>query len=79
MDSILKAAGIRKLVIYGIATDYCVKATAVDAAANGYKVAVIEGLSKGVNPETTAKALEDMKSKGILILKELDMSAINSM
>jgi nicotinamidase/pyrazinamidase len=73
MDVILKAAGIKKLVVYGLATDYCVLATAVDAAANGYKVIVIEGLSQGVAPDTTAKALETMKAKGIQILKEIDL------
>ena len=79
MDAILKAAGIKKLVVYGLATDYCVMATAVDAAANGYKVMVIEGLSKGVAPDTTAKALETMKSKGIQILKEVDLQKINGL
>ena len=38
---------------------------------------VIEGLSKGVAPDTTAKALETMKSKGIQILKEVDLQKIN--
>jgi nicotinamidase/pyrazinamidase len=79
MDNILKAAGIKKLIIYGIATDYCVKATALDAATNGYKVVVIEGLSKGVAPDTTAKALEEMKAKGILLLKEIDMGKIKAL
>lgn len=79
MDNILKAAGVKKLIIYGIATDYCVKATAIDAATNGYKVAVIEGLSKGVAPDTTAKALEEMKAKKILIIKDIDMAKIKAM
>jgi len=79
MDNILKAAGVKKLIIYGIATDYCVKATAIDAATNGYKVVVIDDLSKGVAPDTTAKALEEMKAKGILILKNIDMAKIKAM
>lgn len=79
MDNILKSAGVKKLIIYGIATDYCVKATAIDAQANGYKVVVIEGLSKGVAADTTAKALEEMKAKGILLLKEIDMAKIKAM
>jgi nicotinamidase/pyrazinamidase len=79
IDNILKAAGVKKLIIYGIATDYCVKATAIDAATNGYKVVVIEGLSKSVAPDTTAKALEEMKAKGILILKDIDMAKIKAM
>jgi nicotinamidase/pyrazinamidase len=79
MDTILKAAGIKKLVVYGLATDYCVMATAIDAAANGYKVVVIEGLCRGVAPDTTVKALETMKAKGIQILKEIDVKRINDL
>ena len=72
MDQILKKHGIQELIVYGIATDYCVKATAIDAADAGYKVTVVEGLSKGVAPETTTKALEEMKAKGITLVKELE-------
>jgi nicotinamidase/pyrazinamidase len=73
MNQILHKNGIKELIVYGLATDYCVKATAIDAVDAGYKVTVIEGLSKGVAPETTAKALEEMKAKGILIKADLDM------
>jgi nicotinamidase/pyrazinamidase len=73
MNQILQKNGIKELIVYGIATDYCVKATAIDAAAAGYKVTVIEGLSKGVAPDTTAKALEEMKAKGIIVKTELDI------
>jgi len=73
MNQILQKNGIKELIVYGIATDYCVKATAIDAVAAGYKVTVIEGLSKGVAPDTTAKALEEMKAKGIIIKADLDM------
>jgi nicotinamidase/pyrazinamidase len=73
MNEILQKNGISELIIYGIATDYCVKATAIDAVDAGYKVTVIEGLSKGVAPDTTAKALEEMKAKGIILKKELEL------
>lgn len=76
MDETLKKAGIKKLVVYGIATDYCVHATAVDGAAAGYKVIMINSLSRGVAPDTSKKALEDMKAKGILVLDALDMEKI---
>jgi nicotinamidase/pyrazinamidase len=56
-----------------LATDYCVKATAIDAVDAGYQVTLIKGLSKGVAPETTAQALEEMKAKGIIIQPDLDM------
>lgn len=73
MNQILQKNGIKEVIVYGIATDYCVKATAIDAAAAGFKVTVIEGLSKGVAPDTTAKALEEMKDKGIIIQTDLEM------
>jgi len=79
LATILKAAGITKLVVYGLATDYCVQATAVDAQAAGFTVVVIEGLSKGVAPETTAKALGNLKAKGITVLPSLDISLIKKL
>ncbi|MBI5248539.1 MAG: bifunctional nicotinamidase/pyrazinamidase [Desulfomonile tiedjei] len=71
IDEMLKKNGIKELIVYGIATDYCVKATAIDAANAGYKVTVIEDLCKGVTPDTTAKALKEMTEKGITIKKDL--------
>ncbi len=71
MNSILKRNGITKLFVYGIATDYCVKATAIDAVEAGFEVTVIESLCRYVAPDTSAKALQEMKSKGITIVKEL--------
>jgi nicotinamidase/pyrazinamidase len=76
MDQILKRNGIQNLVVYGIATDYCVKATAIDAANAGYDVTVIEELCKGVAPDTPAKAWKEMKAKGITVLEELDLQKI---
>jgi nicotinamidase/pyrazinamidase len=73
MDSILKRNGIQKVFVYGIATDYCVKATAIDAVDAGYEVTVIEGLCRGVAPDTSAKALQEMKDKDITIEKELKL------
>ena len=72
MNRILHKNGIKEVIVYGLATDYCVKATAIDAADAGYKVTVIEGLSKGVAPDTTAKALEEMRARGIQIQRELE-------
>ncbi len=71
MNQILKQNGIEKIIMYGIATDYCVKETAVDAIDAGYKVIVVEGLSRGVAPETTERAVQEMKQKGITVVREL--------
>lgn len=78
LDPLLKKAGIRKLVVYGIATDYCVRATALDAVAAGYQVIMIRNLSRGVAPDTSQKAIEEMKAKGIVVLDDLDLEKIKT-
>jgi nicotinamidase/pyrazinamidase len=78
MDKILKQDKINKVVVYGIATDYCVRATVIDAAATGYKVIMIKNLSRGVAPETSQKALDEMKGKGIVILDDVDLQKIKA-
>lgn len=65
LADILKSADINKLIIYGLATDYCVKATAMDARMLGFDVTLIKELCRGVAPETTAAALEEMKAAGV--------------
>ena len=49
----------------GIATDYCVHATAVDAARTGFTTRVLLDLTVGVAPESTAKAIEEMNAAGV--------------
>jgi nicotinamidase/pyrazinamidase len=79
LDKELKAAGIKTLIIYGIATDYCVKATALDGLKEGYKVIVIEDLCRGVADETSKKALEEMKQKGAQIVPSTDLEKIKKL
>ncbi len=76
MDTLLKKEKIEKLIVYGIATDYCVRATALDAAALKYKVVLIKNLCRGVAPDTSQKAIKEMKSKGIVVLDKIDLKKI---
>jgi len=76
MNKLLKKEKIKKVVLYGIATDYCVRATALHAAAAGYKVIVIKSLCRGVAPDTSQKAIEEIKAKGIVVLDDLDLEKI---
>ena len=76
MDKLLKKDGIKKVVLYGIATDYCVRATALHAIAAGYKVIVIRNLCRGVAPDTSQKAIEEIKAKGVVVLDDLDLEKI---
>jgi nicotinamidase/pyrazinamidase len=78
IDKLLKKDNIKKVVVYGIATDYCVRATALDAVAAGYKVIVIRNLCRGVAPDTSQKAIDEMKAKGIVILGDLDLEKIKA-
>ena len=71
MNRILKRNGISELIVYGIATDYCVKATAIDAARAGFRVTVVESLCRGVSPDTTARAIEEMKAAGVTVVDKL--------
>ena len=78
LDKLLKEDGIKKVVLYGIATDYCVRATALHAIAARYKVIVIRNLCRGVAPDTSHRAIEEMKTKGIVVLGDLDLEKIES-
>ncbi len=78
LDKLLKGDGIKKVVLYGIATDYCVRATALHGVAAGYKVIVIKNLCRGITPETSQKAIEEMKGKGIVVLEDLDLEKIKT-
>ncbi|MFY9943587.1 MAG: isochorismatase family protein [Desulfobacterales bacterium] len=70
MDAILKKDGIKEVIIYGIAMDYCVKATAIHAVQAGYKATVIEELSAQIAPDSAAKARKEMLAKGVIFQEE---------
>ena len=62
---VLKENRIDHIDVCGIATDYCVLATALDAKKNEFQVRVLVNLCAAVNEETGQKALEEMKVAGI--------------
>jgi nicotinamidase/pyrazinamidase len=61
--------------IVGIATDHCVRATALDAAASGFDTTVLLELTAGVAPETVATALEQMREAGITLVGEVHVGS----
>jgi nicotinamidase/pyrazinamidase len=63
----LRERGVEAVDIVGIATDYCVRATAADAVQSGFATRVLLGLTAGVAPESTAEAIEDMRAVGVEI------------
>jgi nicotinamidase/pyrazinamidase len=56
----LRDRAIEEVHVVGIATDYCVRATALDAADEGFETTVLLDLTAGVAPESTAMALVDL-------------------
>jgi nicotinamidase/pyrazinamidase len=58
------APGVR-FEVYGIATDYCVKAAALELRKRGYETWLVTDAIAGVAPETTEKALAEMKTAGV--------------
>jgi nicotinamidase/pyrazinamidase len=61
----LRGHDIDSVDVVGIATDYCVHATAADAAQAGFGTRVLLDLTAGVAPESTAKAIEDLRDAGV--------------
>jgi nicotinamidase/pyrazinamidase len=54
--------------VVGIATDYCVRASALDALANGQKVQVLTSLTAGVSDESTKAAVDEMVAAGVKLV-----------
>jgi nicotinamidase/pyrazinamidase len=69
---LLKMLGIKELYVAGLATDYCVKFTALDAVKKGLKVNVLVDGLRGVDirPHDSEKALEQMKKKGVILVNQ---------
>ncbi|MET0303299.1 MAG: isochorismatase family protein [Microbacteriaceae bacterium] len=60
----LDARGVTEIDLVGIATDYCVRASALDAIAAGRPVRVLRDLVAGVAPQSSADALEEIAAAG---------------
>jgi nicotinamidase/pyrazinamidase len=61
----LSARQVTELDVSGIATDYCVRATAADSAAAGFATTVLLGLTVGVAPASTAEALRALQAASV--------------
>lgn len=61
----LRGRDVDQVDLVGIATDHCVRATALDAASEGFRTRVLLGLTAGVAPATTEKALERLRGAGV--------------
>ncbi len=63
----LAARGIGRLFVAGLARDFCVRATAVDAAAEGFRVVVLDDLTRAVFPERRAEVDAVLRAAGVTL------------
>ena len=70
LDSILSQYGAKRIVVCGLATDYCVRATALDGVRLGYDTAVLLGLVRAVDvqPGDGERALAELAGAGVALV-----------
>jgi nicotinamidase/pyrazinamidase len=61
----LRSRQVDSVDVTGIATDYCVRATAADSVSGGFYTRVLLGLTAGVDPGTTAEAIDALRAAGV--------------
>ena len=69
LDGILREQGVERVVIAGLATDYCVKETALDAVRLGFATTVLAGAVSAVDmePGDGDRALEEVRGAGATV------------
>jgi nicotinamidase/pyrazinamidase len=67
----LKQRGVDAVDVVGIATDHCVRATALDAVGNGFATRVLLDLTAGVAEASTEAALEQLRTAGVQLEGEV--------
>jgi nicotinamidase/pyrazinamidase len=66
-ETLIKELGITQVDVVGIATDYCVRASSLDANKHGLSVRVITSLTAGVNAQSTEFAIDEMVDAGVRV------------
>lgn len=72
-DLVVIAEAQPELFVYGVATDYCVRAAALGLAQRGYRTALLEDAVAGITPEGVAKAMEELRAAGVRITSSAEL------
>lgn len=75
LDAFLRARGADELYVLGLATDYCVKATALDAQRLGFRTFVVEDGCRavGLSPQDEADAKQALRDAGVTLCQSSDL------
>lgn len=73
LSVLLRRQGVGRILVGGLATDYCVKHTVLDGLKEGFKVVLLTDCIRGVNlkPGDSARAIEEMTQAGVEIASDL--------
>ena len=69
LEQVLRERGIEAVDLVGLATDYCVRSTTLDAVRAGFEARVLTDMAAGVNRDTTAAALDEMATAGVELVE----------
>ncbi|BDZ45822.1 isochorismatase family protein [Naasia aerilata] len=67
LSEVLAERGVTDVDVVGIATDYCVRASALDAVNDGKRVRVLSDLIAGVAPDSSQAALKELEAAGVTV------------
>ena len=75
LEGLLSSLGINRVIVCGLATDYCVKATALDARKLGFEVVVVEDAIKGIGaaPDDIDNAEKQIRKAGCVFAQSGDL------
>lgn len=68
LEQVLRERGIDTIDLVGLATDYCVRSTTLDAVRAGFNARVLTDMAAGVSEDTTAAALDEMSAAGVELI-----------
>ncbi len=69
----LAARGVRRVFLGGLARDFCVRASALDAAAEGFQVVVLDDLTRAVFPERRAEVDAQLQAAGVVLAQSSEL------
>jgi nicotinamidase/pyrazinamidase len=73
LDGYLSSLKLKKVFICGLALDYCVNYSALDAKEKGYDVHVIHDLTRGITKETINQAMDKLQKSGVKFINSSEL------